>query len=219
MQLTNAEIISTFYDNYPLKRYKKGHTFILPGESVDTAFFLVEGKVKVYDLSYRGDEIIITHRIPPALFPLSLVVNTSPSRYIYEADTDTAVHEAPMKDVGEFLNNNPKVVLELLANSFTILDNVLERMVHHIASNAKGKLVYALLNECREYGTVDENGDYHINVNEKELGARANLSRETVSREARHLKRLKLLEVHHQYMIVRHLDRLEGFLSKTPRST
>lgn len=208
--------IGEFYNDYPLKRYKKGHIFILPGEKAEFAYFLVEGKVKVYDVSYRGDEIIITNRIPPAIFPISLIVNTAPTRYIYEASSDVAIRQAPTEDVREFLDANPKIVLDLLSNIYTILDSVLERMVHYIASNAKNRLIFALLSECREFGVMGEDNTYRIDVNEKEIGSRAGLSRETVSREARTLKRMKLLEVHHNYMIVHNIQELESYLESHP---
>lgn len=206
------EAISTFFDDYPLKKYKKGHIFILPGEITEHAYFLIEGKVKVYDVSYRGDEIIITNRLPPSLFPISFIVNTEPTRYIYEASTDVTIRQAPTVDVRRFLDANPKIVLDLLSNIYTTLDSVLERMVHYIASNAKSRLVYALITECKEGGTKLKETSYRIDVNEKEIGSRAGLSRETVSREARALKRAKLLEVHHNYMIVHDLPQLEAYL-------
>lgn len=212
MKPTTVTTISTFFNDYPLKKYKKGHIFILPGESTDVAYFLIEGKVKVYDVSYRGDEIIITNRIPPSLFPISFVVNSAPTRYVYEASTDVTIRQAPTGDVLKFLDSHPKIVLDLLSNIYTTLDTVLERMVHYITSNAKSRLVYALLTECKEYGTKNPDGSYRIDVNEKELGSRAGLSRETVSREARALKHSKLLEVHHNYMIVRDKDQLQRYL-------
>ena len=213
MNPTTIEAISTFFNDYPLQKYKKGHLLILPGEMTETAYFLVEGKIKVYDKSYRGDEIIITNRIPPNLFPISFVLNSEPTRYYYEASTDITVHMAPTSDVRQFFDANPKIVLDLLSTAYTVLNNVLERMVHYITSNAKHRLIYALITECREFGTEELNNSYRINVNEKEIGSRAGLSRETVSREARSLKRMKLLEVHHNYMIIPDLQRLESYLN------
>lgn len=216
MKPTTIEAISTFYNHYPLRHYSKGHVFILPGEKVELAYLLVEGKVKVYDVSYRGDEIIITNRIPPAIFPMSFVVNSAPTRYIYEASTDVSLRQAPTEDVRSFLDSHPKIVLDLLSNLYTIFDSVLERMVHYIASNAKSRLIYAIISECKEFGTLNEDNTYRIDVNEKELGSRAGLSRETVSREARMLKRMKILEVYHNYMIIRHFEQLELYLESHP---
>lgn len=214
MTPTTTKAIDTFFSRYPLKQFTKGHIFILPGEAIEHTYLLVEGKIKVYDVSYRGDEIIITNRIPPAIFPMSFVVNSAPSRYIYEANTDITIRQAPTDDMRKFLDANPKIVLDLLSNMYTILDSVLERMVHYIASNAKNRLIYAIISECKEFGILNADNTYRIDVNEKELGSRAGLSRETVSREARMLKRLKLLEVHHNYMLVSNLDQLEDYLDK-----
>lgn len=216
MKPTTTQAINVFFSQYPVRHYKKGHVLILPGDTGNYAYYLVEGKVKVYDLSYRGDEIIITSRIPPAFFPLSLVINTASTRYIYEASTDITIHQAPIEAVREFLDAHPKVVLDLLSHLYTILDMVLERMVHYITSNAKSRLIYALISECKEFGTRNSDGTYHIDVNEKELGSRAGLSRETVSREAQTLKKIGLLEVHHHYMIIRDIAQLEKYLETHP---
>jgi CRP-like cAMP-binding protein len=212
MKPATNRAISAFYSQYPERKYKKGHVFILPGETVEHAYLLIKGKVKVYDVTYRGEEIIITNRIPPAMFPVSVVINSAPSRYIYEASTDMVVRQAPTADLRLFLDTNPNVIRDLLSHIYTILDSVLERMVHYIVSNAKNRLIYAIVSECREFGTLQEDGCYRIDVNETELGSRAGLSRETVSREARSLKRLKLLEVHHNYLVVRNITQLEGYL-------
>lgn len=212
MKPATHHAISAFFEQYPERRYKKGHVLITPGETVESAYLLIKGKIKVYDVSYRGEEIIITNRIPPAMFPVSVVVNSAPTRYIYEATTDIIIRQAPTADLRQFLDSNPGVVLDLLSHIYTILDSVLERMVHYITSNAKSRLIYAIISECREFGTPQEDGSYRIDVNETELGSRAGLSRETVSREARSLKRLKLLEVHHNYLVVRNLPQLEESL-------
>lgn len=216
MKPTTTKVISKFFSHYPLKHYRKGHIFILPGDKVEHAYYLVEGKVKVYDVSYRGDEIIITNRMPAAIFPMSFVVNSAPTRYIYEASTDVSLRQAPTQDMRTFLESHPDVVLDLLSNLYTVFDSVLERMVHYITSNAKNRLIFAIITECKEFGTLDSDGSYRIDVNEKELGSRAGLSRETVSREARMLKRMKFLEVHHNHMTIRNLDQLEKYLAAHP---
>lgn len=216
MKPTTIQQISEFFSQYPSRRYKKGHVLIFPGDTGEYAYYLVEGKVKVYDVSYRGDEIIITSRIPPAFFPLSLVINTASTRYAYEASTDIIIHQAPIKALRDYLDLHPKIVLDLLSNLYSILDTVLERMVHYITSNAKSRLIYAIISECKEFGKQDIANTYRIDVNEKELGSRAGLSRETVSREAQILKKMGLIEVHHHYMIVHDITQLELYLEVHP---
>lgn len=215
MNSTTIKALSIFFSRYPLRHYKKGHILIKPGEDIRYAHLLVEGKVKVYDVSYRGDEIIITNRIPPAIFPMAFVLNSAPTRYVYEASTDIAIRRAPTEDVRAYLDSHPKIVLELLANLYMIFDGVLERMVHYITSNAKHRLIYTIISECKEFGTLLEDDTYRIDVNETDLASRAGLSRETVSREARSLKRARHLEVHRNFMIVRNIHELEQYIRPT----
>lgn len=212
MKSTTSKAFEDFFKGYPLKRYKKGHILILSGEQTEHAYSLVEGKMKVYDVTYRGDEIIINSFQPPSFFPLSLILNSSTTRYIYEANSDIVIRQAPRTDVVRFLDGNPGVVLDLLSHLYNNLDNVLERMVHSISSNAKGRLVYSLIEECKHFGEEQPDGSYIVRITERELGSRAGLSRETVSREAKSLKITKLIEIHHTNIVIPNLKKLERYL-------
>lgn len=212
MNPTSRQAVDDFFSPYPLKHYRKGHILILSGETAPSAFYLIEGKIRIYDISYRGDEIMIHAFQAPAFFPLSLIVNSTTTRYIYEASTDIAVRQAPIDDTKRFLETHPSVVFELLSTLYRTLDNVLERMVHFISSGAKNRLIYSLIAECKQFGQKQDDGSYIVAISERELGSRAGLSRETVSREARVLKIAKLIEVHHSSIIIPNLTRLERYL-------
>lgn len=212
MKSSTRQAIEDFFEQYSLKRYKKGHILVLAGEATDHAYYLVEGKVKLYDITYRGDEIIIHHYPPRSFFPLSLVLNPTPTRYIYEASSDVVIRQAPAAAIRLFLEEHPAVVYDLLTDVYETVDTILERMVHFIASSAKNRLVYSLIMECRQFGVRQDDGSYVVSVSEKELGARAGLSRETVSREAKMLKIAKLIEVQHSTITIPNLKRLERYL-------
>lgn len=212
MKPTTHRVIDDFFSKYPVRHYKKGHILILAGEKAPSAFYLTDGKVRVYDITYRGEEIIINSIQPPAFFPLSLIINGSATRYIYEATTDITLRQAPIEDAVQFLETHPPVVLDLFAHLYKTLDSVLERMVHFISSGAKNRIIYSLIEECKQFGELRDDGSYSVTITEKELGSRAGLSRETVSREARVLKIAKLIEVHHSTIIIPNLKRLERYL-------
>lgn len=212
MRPATHRAIDDFFSKYPVKYYKKGHILILAGERTPSAFYLVEGKIRVYDITYRGEEIVINSFQPPAFFPLSLIINSSMTRYIYEASSDVVIRQAPVADAMHFLDTHPPVVFDLLSYLYKTLDDVLERMVHFISSSAKNRLVYSLIIECRQFGELQDDGSYIVAISEKELGSRAGLSRETVSREAKVLKIAKLIEVQHSTIIIPNLKRLERYL-------
>lgn len=212
MRLSTHQAIEDFFRQYPLKHYKKGHILILSGETTEYAYYLVEGRIKLYDVTYRGEEITIHNYSPPSFIPLALILNASVTRYTYEASTDIAIYQVPVEDARLFLETHPSVVYDLFSNAYETIDGILERMVHFIASSAKNRLVYSLIVECKQFGQQRDDGSYIVAISEKELGARAGLSRETVSREARVLKIAKLIEVQHSTIVIPNLRRLERYL-------
>lgn len=209
MQQSVSATIENFFSKYTLRRFKKGQVLILDGEGPERIYYLVSGRVKVYDISYRGDEIILNVFNPESLFPIALLVNRSANRYIYEAETDIEVRQAPAIDVISFMKTNPPVVYELLVEVYAKMDDVFGRVSHLMVSSAKRRLIYELLLECRHFGDLQKDGVHLLSLTEKELGARAGLSRETVSREINKLKREKLVDVQHNIIAILNRAELE----------
>lgn len=206
------QAVDEFFSRYPVRHYKKGQILILAGDKSPSAFYLVEGRVRIYDVTYRGEERVVNSLKPPILFPLPLIVQDRASSYIYEANTDIAIRPAPVHETLEFLQTHPQALYGLLDDLSRAYDSILERMAYVISGNAKTKLVYSLVVECREFGELQKDGSYRLVISERALGAQAGLSRETVSREARLLKVTKLIEVGHNEIIIPNLRRLEHYL-------
>lgn len=209
MGSSTPEIIEKFFHAYSQRQYKKGQVLLLDGEGPERMFYITSGRVKVYDISYRGDEIILGVFGPGTFFPLALLVTKTPNRYIYEAETDIEVRQTPARDAIRFLRNNPEVVYFALGQVYTRMDDVLGRMSHLMASSAKRRLIYELLVECRNFGQPQKNGAHVLAVSEKDLGGRAGLSRETVSREINKLKRERLVEVQQGTVTILNLAELQ----------
>lgn len=211
MNLSTHEAIDNFFQDHPVQKYRRGQVLILPGEGTDYAYYLVRGRMKVYDISYRGDEITIDIFKEPAIFPLSLILNQSSTRYIYEADTDIELRRAPAAAMLDFLGANAEMTLDLLSHLYDRLDDVIDRMVHLVARSAKSRIVHELIVMCGQLGDARVGGGYSLSMTEKELGAKIGLSRETVSREMRSLKEKGLLEINHKHIIVSNLSRLQVY--------
>jgi CRP/FNR family transcriptional regulator len=204
--------IADFFAPYPARRYKKGHVILVAGEPADHAYYLVEGKVKVYDVTYRGDEVVVNSMRSPVIFPLSAVINRTAPRYTFEADSDILVKQAPIADVSTFLDAHPMIVRDVLSALYRLMEGAFKRLVYSTTSSAKTRLVYALVMEAHQFGTKQTDGSYRLDATEKDLASKAGLSRETVSREARTLKNSHLLEIHHSFLIVPDLAMLEHYL-------
>lgn len=203
-----------FFSTYQVRKYAKGQVLILNGDTPGHVFHITEGRVKQYDITYRGDEIIVNVFKPPAYFPMSLAINAGDNHYVYEAETDIVVHQVPNDDIIGFIKDNPDVLYDLLSRVYRGIDGVLGRMTYLMAGSAKGRLIYELIIEARRASGERTSNDCKIDVNEKALGARAGLSRETVSREVSKLKHDGLIEIHPKYIRLKDVAALESKLGQ-----
>lgn len=208
-----SEKIEAFFAEYRLRTYSKGQVIILNGDEPQYVYLLVSGRVKQYDVTYRGDEIILNTFKPMAFFPMAHAINGGESKYIYEAETDIEVKQAPAKAVVVFIKENPDILYDLMSRVYRGMDGVLGRMAHLMASSAKGRLMFELLTECRRFGDVDDNS-CSARINEKDIGARAGLSRETVSREMKTLIESGLVAFDAGLVTISDVDAFEAKLSK-----
>lgn len=212
--LTPATVakIEDFFDDYPLRKYNKGQILVLPGEMPEHAYLLIEGRLKLYDTSYRGDPIIIDMIKSPAFFPLSLIMNSSSSFLIHEADTDIVVRQAPVDATLEFLNSHPAVVMNLLSVVYKKFDDALKRMARLMDGSARLRLVSEILVTCEQIGDQLPHGGCVVRINQSTLASRIGLTRETINRELKSLKERRLISVSRSHVVVPSVAALEAYL-------
>lgn len=204
-----ARKVERFFNAYPLKSYDKGQFLVLADEDPKHIFYLLKGQVREYDISHRGDEVVVNVFKPPAFFPMSWAINKTPNRYFFEAATSVTVRLADPDQAVEFLKANPDVMFDLLSRLCIGTDGLLRRTAHLMGGSAKSRLLFELITECRRFGERRSDGSYLITMNESEIGARAGLSRETVSREIRELKKLNLIAVSRRGILLTDINALE----------
>lgn len=215
MQTAAGNKVETFFKAYPLRKYPKGQIIIYAREGTDLVYYLTKGKVKTYDISYRGDEVILNLYKPPAFFPMSIALNHADNTYFYETEEDSEVRCAPATEVVAFLEANPDVTFDLLRRLYRGLDGLMGRISHLMAGSAHSRILYELLLEARRFGTERPDGGYTLGLSEKDLGARAGLSRETVNRELHKLKEQGLITVGRNDMVIPDLARIAAKAADT----
>jgi CRP/FNR family transcriptional regulator len=180
--------IHDFFSKFPARSYPKGQILIFADESPEHVFYIKNGKIRQYAITYRGDEVIVNIFKPPAFFPMSWAINHTDNEYFYKTEEPTELHVVPANEAIAFIKENPDVMFDLLSRVYRGLDGLLGRMVHLMSGSAKSRLMYELLVECRRFGKQQAQGSYLLRTNESDLAARSGLSRETVSREMQKLK-------------------------------
>lgn len=175
--------IEQFFARYPKKVFAEKQILIHANHDPETIFYLVSGTVSQYDISYRGDEVVVNMFKPGAFFPMIWAITKKPNQYFFGAATDIEVRVAPCQEVLTFLQDNPDVTYDLLARLYIGVDGLLGRMSHLMAGSARSRLLYELVITAKRFGTMHPDGSCSIAITESDLAARAGLSRETVSRE------------------------------------
>lgn len=201
--------IHEHFSKYPKRYYPKGQILIFADESPEHVYYIVEGCVRKYDVSYRGDEVIVNLFKPPSFFPMSWVINRSQNKYFYKTEVDSELHIIPVEDALNFIKENPDVMLDLLSRIYKGMDGLLGRVVHLMSGSAKSRLSYELIIESRRFGDKHDDGSYSLHISEVDLAARSGLSRETVSREMKKVKDQGYVTVNSKGITVKDIAALE----------
>lgn len=204
-----ARKVDQKFTTYPLRSYPKGQILLFAGENPNTIFYLVKGKVRKYDVTYRGNEVAVNIFKPPSIFPMSWVINKTSNHYFYKTEEATQVHVVPIDDVLVFLNSNPDVMVDMISHLYAVINGLQGRVVQLMAGTAKSRLLYELVVECRRFGTKNATGDYVLSTNESDLAARSGLSRETVNRELSKLKAVGLVTIRNRIILIHDFRAIE----------
>jgi CRP-like cAMP-binding protein len=185
--------IEEFFENYPVRSLAAKEILIFANEDPSHVFHLVEGKIGQYDVTRKGQQVMVNVFKPPAFFPMSWAINKTPNEYLFEAMEPTVMRLAPPDAVVTFLKSEPDVLFDLLSRVYKGTDGLLRQNALLMEGSAVSLLVFELLVSCMRFGKPDGKGGYKLAVKENELAARTGLARETVSRNLQALKAKRLL--------------------------
>jgi CRP/FNR family transcriptional regulator len=183
MDDTALKDLNTFFSQYPIKQYAKGQILIYAYEDPSGIFYLESGKVRKYDVSDEGSEVILNVFTPKVFFPIAWAINKTPNKYFFEAQTEIEVRRAPVDAFIAYLESRPNVIYELLKQVHNGLEDTQRRVVYLMGGNTHSRLLFELLIEAKRSGEMRSDGSCLITIGIADLARRAGLSRETISRE------------------------------------
>lgn len=206
-----AEKIATYFEQFPVRTYDKGQLLIHPDDESQSVYYMISGKVRQYDISYRGDEVVVNLYKPGAFFPMLGAITGRPNRYFFGAEEAVEVRVVPAEKAVAFLQNNPDVTYDLLTRLYIGVDGLLGRMAHLMAGSARSRLMYELIIECRRFGKGDDSARV-LTMTIADLAAHAGLTRETASREIQKMTQEGLIRSTHKGIQIVDLTKLEAQL-------
>jgi CRP/FNR family transcriptional regulator, cyclic AMP receptor protein len=212
MNATVSQKIELFFANYRLRSLDEGQILTHAGEDPPGVTHLISGQVRQYEITERGNELVLNTFKPPAFFPMSWAVNKTPNQFFFEAATPVTFRQAPADEAVAFIKANPDVMFDLLQRTYRGTDGLLLRMASIMDGTAYKRVLLELLIMCRRFGEQNGEGEYIISIHENDLAQNAGLSRETVSRELQKAKTSGLVRTARKSIIVRDVQALESEL-------
>lgn len=209
-----ASKIEQYFSQYPKRSYPKGQILIFGDENPEYIFYLIKGRIIKYDVSYRGDDVVINTFKPGAFVPMSWIATQLPNHYFFRTDEASELYLAPVAETTAFIKNNPDVMFDLLTRIYYGLDGLSDRLVQLMSGSAKSRLLTELRIEAQRFGIDREDGGRQLVASEQDIAARAGLSRETVSREIRKLKESGLVRMEKNSIIIPDVTALEQAVRK-----
>jgi len=210
--VTITDKVHDHFSQYPKRLYPKGQILVFADESPEHIFYLAKGKVREYDVSYRGEEVILNVFGAHAFFPMSWAINRSPNHYFYKTEEETELHIVPADEALEYVTANPDVLLDLLSRVYRGMDGLFGKLSHLMAGSARSRLIYEIIVESRRFGENKGDGKFILKNSEVDLAARSGLSRETVSREMQKLKDRGWITLSNKSIVVEDIANLEQSL-------
>lgn len=206
---TVTDTVRSFFTAHPKQTFEKGEILIQAEDQPKYVFYLLEGYINQYDITSNGNIVIVNVFKPGTFFPMAYAINHTANHYFYEAASLVTVYKARPEQTVEFIKANPDVMFNLLARVYKGIDGVLRRMTYLMASDAKGRLRFELLNAAKRYGEQRPDGTIFVSVTESNIGNYSGLARETVSRQLQSLKKRGIIRMVHNGVVIEDLQQLQ----------
>ncbi len=201
--------LDKFFVNFQTRKYRQGEVLIRGDENPPGVLYLVSGTVHQYDITKQGNVIILNIIKPPAIFPMSWVMNDTPNSFFFEAMESVELWMAPQKELIALFHSSPDILFELLRRVYRGTDGALQRITHLMAASAYNRVVLELIISAKLSESQSGREGIKLSLTAGDLAERTGLTRETISRELQKLKAEGLVRVSLGTVVITNLEALE----------
>lgn len=188
------DLLKKFFKSYRPISFKPEEIILQPKENIYFAHFVASGYVSQQIISENGEDFIVNIHRPGSYFPIALILHGTKNDYYYESLTDTTIYKAPIKDILNFLKNNPAAMEELLIRLSSGLNTLASKTEALVFGTASRKIAATLYFTAQRFGKP-KNKKVIINfpLTHKRIAAMTGVTRETASIEMMKLKKDNIL--------------------------
>jgi CRP/FNR family transcriptional regulator, cyclic AMP receptor protein len=192
-----------------------------PGNNI---YVLLEGRMKIYQLSSMGKEIILWFCLPGEVFGLAETPRGGRRMVYAQACSASEVLTISRTELNQFLHDHPStalLIIDLLACRLRCLGDMLLNLT---VDNVTSRVVKLLIRLAARYGRQlgDEDIYLDINLTHQEIADMVGATRQTVTSVLGELKRKGILRIENHCIHIQSQEILESLINNsqnTPRLT
>jgi len=178
------------FKRLPSRNLNKGQILIYEGDTIDNIYLLISGYVKVSTLHRSGAQRTIIIYAPGEALPLvSYLSGQGIARYFYECMTDVELKVMPQKAFQDKIHSNLELGEELIAYSYKMSNQFIERIETLSAQSARQKIA-AMLNYLAVKAGEKSGGKTRLKIplTSQDIADMCGLTRETASMQLQKMK-------------------------------
>lgn len=184
------------------------------GSISDNVYILLEGRVKIFELTPEGREIILWFCFPGETFGMAEIVQRSRRTVYAQACTDVKVLRIEHDEFIRFLKQNPEVslkVIELLSSRLRELGDIMSNLV---SDDVRSRVFKLLTRLAARYG-IETSQEVRLNISltHQEMADMIGTTRQSVTTVLNSLKRENFLRVENKVIYLKN-DAWAGMIAQ-----
>jgi CRP/FNR family transcriptional regulator len=202
-----------FIENIMRQRQCKKNTLLFsqgdPGEAI---YFVISGKVKIFKTSEDGKEHTLTIAAPGDIFAEVVLFNEVHYPATAEVIEDGIIAYIRNADMEKVLQVNPKIAVAIIkALNKRLIES--QSQVERLAfQDARSRTAEVLLNLVHAHGKQTPFGiELDLGLSRQELANMVGVTRETFTRALMLFKKMKVIEISGQVIMIKDVGRLESW--------
>jgi CRP/FNR family transcriptional regulator len=191
--------------------FKKGETIFRAGSPGEHVYILLDGRVKIYQLSSIGREVILWFCFPGELFGLAEILRSERRKVFSQSCCDCEILVIGQSAFTRFLQECPLAatsVIDLLSCRLRELGNV---HLNVASDDVTSRVVKLMTRLAARYGKRIQ-GDIYLDIpiTHQEMADMIGSSRQTVTEVLGHLRRQGVLRVENRTIFIQNIAWLEN---------
>ncbi|MBC2885252.1 Crp/Fnr family transcriptional regulator [Ochrobactrum sp. CM-21-5] len=188
----------------------KGSAVFKQGEEAKLFYLLLQGRLKVMQVTADGQQIVVRIVNPGDLFGFALALGRTEYPGTPMAVVDSAVLAWPMDMMAEFMTHNPKLAVNTMQMIGKRLDAAHNRIREISTQEVEQRVAHAVVRLAREAGSENEAGiRIDFPLSRQDIAELTGTTLHTVSRIISQWQSKGWVEGGRQSLLVRDLRRLQ----------